>query len=479
MMNIMQDLLIGTVVLPFAGALLITFVGDKRDMITLVLPFLTLILAFVLVYFFMHIPSDQMPTFVLGELAEGLTISFALEPLGMIFACIVCILWPISMLYSLNYFYANRLRNKNRFCACFFLAIGSALGIAFAGDLLTLLIFYELLTLVTYPLVTHYGSAKAKRAGWIYLAYLLGSSFLLFLPGIVWLWLNYGTLAFVPDGIVSSKPPHPLWLLVFAFGIGKATLMPLHRWLPEAMVAPAPVSALLHAVAVVKAGVFTIAKIIVYIFGLDFLAGYSENWLIYIAGVSIIIASLLALRQNSLKRRLAYSTISQLSYITMGMALLKPGIAGAVFHLAAHAFAKITLFFAAGAIQTVTGQEKISALHGIGRTMPWTMVCFTIAAVSLVGLPPAAGFISKWFLLGGAAHATHYFAIGVLVISTVLNIAYFAPIICRAFAPATHTSAQASHEAPAGMLMAMLLTVLMVLLLFFFPEPVLNLAQEI
>ena len=478
--NIVPGLLAATIAVPFGGAVLIMLAGAKRDLLTLTLPFLTLIPAFMLGYFFVQMPADQTHVFVLGALAEGLTISFMLEPLGVTFAAIVSVLWPISMLYSLDYLYANQLRNKRRFCACFTLAIGSAFGIAFAGDLLTLLIFYELMTLVTYPLVTHYGSARAKRAGSIYLAFLLGSSFLLFLPGVIWFWVHYGTLAFTPGGIVGgAAPPHPIWLLVFAFGIGKAALMPLHRWLPEAMVAPAPVSALLHAVAVVKAGVFAIAKIIVYVFGLDFLAAGAANWLVYIAGISIIVAALLALRQDSLKRRLAYSTVSQLSYITMGMALLKPALIGAVFHLAAHAFAKITLFFAAGAIQTVTGKEKISTLRGIGHTMPWTMLCFAIAALSLIGLPPAAGFVSKWFLLGGAVHATHYFAIGVLIVSTVLNIAYFAPIVCRAFVPVPHPYPQALREAPSGMLIAMLLTAAIVLLLFFFPEPLLGLAREI
>ncbi len=478
-MSTLQNLLLWTIALPFIGALSIAFAGRRRDVPALTIPFATLILLLLLAYSFMQVSTEQTVGFVLGELAPGLPISFAIEPLGMIFACVVGILWTVSMLYSLDYLYANGLQSKTRFCVCFFLAIGSTLGIAFAGDLLTLLIFYELLTLVTYPLVTHSGSDAAKRAGRIYLAFLLGSSFLLFLPGIVWLWLNYGTLTFTSGGIVGAQPPHAIWLLILAFGVGKAALMPFHRWLPEAMVAPAPVSALLHAVAVVKAGVFTIAKIVIYIFGPDFLAANGGNWLVYIAGISILIASLLALHQDSLKKRLAYSTVSQLSYITMGAALLNPAVSGAVFHLAAHAFAKITLFFVAGAIQTVTGKEKISELRGIGQAMPWTMTCFTIAAVSLIGLPPTAGFVSKWYLLDGAIHSAHYFAIGVWIVSTLLNIAYFAPIICRAFTPDSQINPYDSREAPFGMLIAMLLTTLAVLLLFLFPEWVLNPARKI
>ena len=363
--SIATTLILSSILVPFIGTVFITTNDYRRNVPVLTIPFITLVTVFLLAYLYTQLPDGQTLSVALGALAPGLTISFVIEPLGMIFACVVAILWPISMLYSLDYLYANQLKNKTRFCVCFYLAIGSTFGIAFAGDLLTLLIFYELLTLVTYPLVTHKNDAAAKRAGRIYLAYLLGTSFLLLLPGIIYLWLRYDTLAFTPGGIMTDAPLHAAWLLVFVFGVGKAALIPLHRWLPAAMVAPAPVSALLHAVAVVKAGVFTLAKILIYIFGFDMLTNNS-NWLVYIAGISIVLASVMALRQDSLKKRLAYSTVSQLSYITMGVVLLKPALIGAVFHLVAHAFSKITLFFAAGAIQTASGKEKISTLRGIG-----------------------------------------------------------------------------------------------------------------
>ena len=474
-MSLEQSLLALSLVTPFLTALFTVVAGEKNYRgAALVLPFATLISVVLLAVRFVQ--SPQTITIAVGEIAPGLSLSLSLEPLGMIFALVVAILWPISMLYSVEYLAVNKLPHRMRFCSCFALAIGSSLGVAFAGDLLSLLIFYEALTLSTYPLVTHSGDEKARRAGRIYLGFLLGTSIMLLLPAIIWVWLSYGTLVFKPGGIFGDNPPHPAWLLIFAFGIGKAALMPLHRWLPEAMVAPVPVSALLHAVAVVKAGVFTLMKIIIYIFGVDALAAPGGGWLVYLAGLSVIAASFIALRQDNLKKRLAYSTVGHLSYIAMGAALLKPAIVGAMLHLAAHAVGKIMLFFVAGAIQTTSGKSKVSELNGIGRNMPWTMACFTLGALALFGLPPTFGFISKWHLVGGAMDAQHGFAVTVLIASTILSAAYLFPIVYRAY---VFPAKDRHPEVSPGMLLPMLLCGAAMLLLFFFSDSLIRLTEQI
>jgi len=264
------------------------------------------------------------------------------------------------------------------------------------------------------------------------------------------------------------------------FGIGKAALMPVHRWLPAAMVAPTPVSALLHAVAVVKAGVFSVVKVIVYVFGIDNIAGMaSVNWLPAVAAFTIIAASVIALRSDNLKRRLAYSTVSQLSYVVLGAAMLAPlSVIGAAFHIAAHAASKITLFFAAGAIYTAAHKTEVSQLDGIGRRMPITMTAFTVGALSLIGIPPAAGFISKWYMISGAASNGQIWVIAVLVVSTLLNAAYFLPIVYAAFFRPPQTDA-VHGEAPVSMLIALVTTALLTLGLFFFADLPLQLSRQL
>ena len=265
------------------------------------------------------------------------------------------------------------------------------------------------------------------------------------------------------------------------FGIGKAALMPFHRWLPSAMVAPTPVSALLHAVAVVKAGVFCVVKVLVYVFGLVALASLTD-WLVALAGFTILAASVVALRADNLKRRLAYSTVSQLSYVVLAVALLAPlSVVGAVFHIAAHALGKITLFFAAGSIYTAAHKTEISQLDGIGRRMPWTMGAFAIGALSMIGLPPAAGFVSKWYMLSGAMAGAHWLAVAVIVGSTLLNAGYFLPILHRAFfRPPTAEDLSHPHgEAPLPMVIALCLTAAGTVALFFLPDVPLALAQQL
>lgn len=378
------------------------------------------------------------PAISLVEVMPGLVIGFEIEPLGMLFATVASGLWIPTALYSIGYMRGAHEKKQTRFAICFAIAIASAIGIAFSGNLFTLFIFYEVLTISTYPLVAHKETPEAKRGARTYLAILMTTSILFLLVALIWTWNIAGTTEFRAGGILDGRldPAFaPFLLALFAFGIGKAALMPFHRWLPAAMVAPTPVSALLHAVAVVKAGVFTMLKVGTYIFGVGFLGKTgASDWLVWLAAASILIASIVALTKDDLKARLAYSTVSQLSYITLGMALaVQMGVIGGAMHIATHAFGKIALFMCAGAIYVAAHKTKISQLDGLGRKMPVTFACFTIAALSIIGLPPFAGAWSKWYLMVAAADANQLIIIGVLMVSSLLNVAYLLPIPARAF----------------------------------------------
>ncbi len=462
---------------PFLSAVCIFLLKERpreRNVLTAIVSFVPLVLIALL------LGGDQSDArFELLEIAPGLVISFALEPLGLVFTGLVAVLWPLSMLYSLSYLYANKLSRKSRFLGFFSLAVGATFGVALAGDLLSLLIFYELLTFCTYPLITHAGTQGAQRAGRLYLAMLVGTSILFLLPFTIWLWFQCGTLDFVSGGFVGSCTDVQTanWLVpLFILGVGKAAIMPLHRWLPAAMVAPAPVSALLHAVAVVKAGVFTIAKIFVYVFGLDFMAKMNISWLVYLSGSSAVIAYLITINQDNLKKRLAYSTIGQLSLITMGIALLQTALLGALLNIVAHAIGKITLFFAAGAIQTATGITKVSEMDGLGRAMPVTMTTFAIASFSLIGIPPLGGFFVKLWLFQGAWAVSDYFALAVLIISPLLGAAFLLPIVRRAF---TGTAPKTLSDPPVAMRISLLIPAAALFLIFFFPDTLLQILETV
>ena len=426
--------------------------------------------------------AGARPGFELLEVMPGLPIAFRVEPLGMLFALVASGLWIVSALYSIGYMRANEETHQTRFYVCFALALGAAIGIAFAANAFTLFVFYEALTLVTYPLVTHHGTDGARKGGRVYLALLIGTSVVFLLPALIFTWHTAGTTDFREGGILAGKldPVAMAALLaLYMFGIGKAALMPFHRWLPAAMVAPAPVSALLHAVAVVKAGVFSVVKVVVCLFGTDALgSGVPLDWLVAIAGFTILAASVVALNADNLKRRLAYSTVSQLSYVVLAAALLAPlSMIGAVLHIAAHALGKITLFFAAGAIYTASHKTEVSQLDGIGRRMPWTMGAFTIGALSMIGLPPAVGFVSKWYMLSGAMAQAEWAAVAVIVASTLLNAGYFLPVVYRAFFVAPHSNDARHGEAPLPIVVALTLTAAGTIALFFFPDVPLALAR--
>ncbi|MEQ9465713.1 MAG: proton-conducting transporter membrane subunit [Haliea sp.] len=471
--------------LPLLGAVGIAFTGrwpNVREAVSL----LTAVTLAILVFsWFPEVAAGARPAVTLSEPLPGLSLALSLEPLGMMFACIASFLWIINTIYSIGYMRGNREKHQTRFYICFALAIAAAMGIALADNLFTLFLFYEILTLSTYPLVAHKGDAKTVASARVYLGILIGTSIGLLLPAIIWTYVATGTTTFTLGGIIQGNVPGPavgLLLGLFVFGIGKAALMPVHRWLPAAMVAPTPVSALLHAVAVVKAGVFCVTKVIIYIFGVDFLFSQpSAQWLQYVAAFTIISASIVALYQTNLKRMLAYSTIAQLSYVIMATIILKPlAEIGAAVHIAAHAFGKITLFFAAGAIYTAAHKTELWQLAGIGRRMPITMAAFTIGALSMIGVPPTGGFVSKWFILAGAFQAENYLAIFTIIASTALNAMYFLPIIYFAWLAPNAPDVDMEHgEAPPAMLLALGVTAALTIGFFFFNQPLLDLESQL
>jgi multicomponent Na+:H+ antiporter subunit D len=419
------------------------------------------------------------------EILPGLSISFRVEPLGLIFALLASLLWFVTSVYAIGYMRGAKEPRHTSFFVFFAIAISGAMGVATAGNLLTLFIFYEVLTISTWPLVTHKQTDAARAGGRTYLGILMATSIGLLLPAIIWTWSVAGTTEFTPGGILfgSLGPTEAAILLtMFVLGIGKAAVMPMHRWLPAAMVAPTPVSALLHAVAVVKAGVFTITKVVIYIFGLDFLAAVPlEQYLVYLAGFTVVAASIVALKQVEIKRMLAYSTISQLSYIVLAALVLAPfAEIGAAIHIVAHAFGKITLFFCAGAIYVASKKTRVDELNGIGRRMPWTMVAFTIGAISMIGVPPTAGFVSKWYIIAGAFQVDDYFTLTVLMLSTGLNAAYFLPIVFHAFFREEDLAPKIDHkEAPWPMVAALTFTAFLVIAFFAFNGPIVDIESRI
>ena len=422
--------------------------------------------------------SGLRPSLQLLELLPGLAIAFEVEPLGMLFALVASFLWIPNSIYSIGYMRARRESNQTRYYICFALSLASVIGLAFSANLVTMFLFYEALTLSTYPLVTHSGTPEARKAGRIYLGLLLGTSIGLQLIASIGTYVVSGTTDFRPGGILSGQAAPGTIAVLFAlymFGIGKAALMPFHQWLPAAMVAPTPVSALLHAVAVVKGGVFVVLKVVIYVFGIDLMqTSHPGEWLMWLAAFTILVASLIALNKDNLKARLAYSTVSQLSYIVLGAALASStSMLGGGMHILTHAFGKITLFFCAGAIMITAHKQNISEMRGIGRAMPLTMLAFLIGAISVIGLPPFAGAWSKWYLIVGALEANQAFFVAVLMISSLLNIAYLLPVITTAFFPGKEPTEFDGpiREAPIACLVPTLLTAGGCLAIFIYPDP--------
>jgi len=438
-----------------------------------------------------EVQAGGRPRLDLVEILPGVSLALQVEPLGMLFALVASGLWIVTTLYAIGYMRGHHEKNQTRFYICFAVAISGAVGVAFAANVVTLFVFYEAITLSTFPLVTHHGTEAAKKAGRVYLGILMGTSVAFLLLAMVWTQLIAGTTEFQPGGILAGKVGTGtlmVLLALYAFGTGKAALMPFHRWLPAAMVAPTPVSALLHAVAVVKAGVFTVMKVVVYVFGTDLLATTgASRWLTWVAAFTIISASCVALTKDNLKARLAYSTVSQLSYIVLGAALATSwGVVGGSMHIAMHAFGKITLFFCAGAILVGAHKTEISQMDGLGRRMPFTYLAFLLGSFSVIGLPPMGGSWSKWYLLMGAAQAEQRAMMVVLMVSSLLSIAYLMPVVGRGFflAPPVgddngHTPNSGIHEAPLLCVVPPLLTAAGCVVLFFYAGPLFQLLMGI
>ncbi|MCF8067859.1 MAG: monovalent cation/H+ antiporter subunit D family protein [Desulfobacterales bacterium] len=423
-------------------------------------------------------------TCTVASVLPGLDIAFRVDAFGMLFALVSSSLWIVTSVYSIGYMRGLDEHSQARYFSFFALSLSATIGVAFSANLLTLYLFYEMLSFATYPLVTHHQDIEARRSGRKYLLYIVGSSIALVLPAMIITWQLTGTLTFSPAGILGGQAsPAVVTMLLFFFlyGFAKAGLMPFHSWLPAAMVAPTPVSALLHAVAVVKVGVFCILRVLTGVFGIKLLADLNLGTVVAVlASITIITSSLIAMSQDGLKRRLAFSTISQLSYIILGAAILSPkSMTGGMVHIAMHAFGKITLFFCAGAIFVATGKKYISEMAGIGKQMPITMTAFFIGALSVIGLPPCGGIISKWNIAVGTLETHQAGFLVVLLVSSILNAAYFLPIVYKAFfcGPEETLFPDKIKEAPLWCVVPLVVTAVLSILMFIFPQPFLTLAK--
>jgi multicomponent Na+:H+ antiporter subunit D len=431
---------------------------------------------------------SMIPTIFAGQtlyynlftILPNVTISLRADPMSMIFAMVASSLWTIAVFYSMGYMRGLNEHAQTRFNACFAIAIFGAIGVAFSDNLFTMYLFYEIVSICTYPLVAHHQDQEGYDGGRKYLVYLTATAKAFLLPAMILIYVLTGTLDFAtdistgifPDGV--NKGLVTMLYIFCLFGFAKNGIMPFHHWLPGAMVAPTPVSALLHAVAVVKVGVFCTTRVMLYVFGVDLMDALNLGVpTAYFVGFTIIAASIIALSKDNLKARLAYSTVSQLSYIILGVALLTPAaIEGGLIHIVNHAFSKITLFFCAGAIYVAAHKKEISEMEGLGKVMPFTFGAFAIASLSMIGAPPVAGFVSKWKLLVGSMQAHQIGILLILLTSTLLNAAYFLPVTYRAFfgkrpADEPYTGIK---EAPLSMLIPILIACFISVVIGIFPN---------
>lgn len=415
--------------------------------------------------------------FKIATVLPNVDFAFRVDALGLFFALTASFLWILTSFYAIGYVRSLSEQGQTRFFMCFAGSLSATIGAAFAANLFTLYVFYEALTLITYPLVAHAQTTEAYRGAKIYLTYLLTTSIAFLLPAIIITYFITGTTEFTAGGVFGGGDGvhagvYGAVFALFIAGIAKAGMMPFHSWLPSAMVAPTPVSSLLHAVAVVKMGVFSVLRIIFYVFGVDLLQDIGAGLVLALfASFTIIAASVVALRKDNIKAMLAYSTVAQLSYIILGAALLTPAsMKASIMHIGIHAFSKISLFFWAGAVYVALKKKYISELNGIARQMPVSMAVFVVGSLSLIGVPLFSGFISKFYLLSGAWEAEMYGFMLVLCVSSFMNALYFVPIIYAAYmkSPLEGTDIKVK-EAPALMLVPMCITAFIAVLLFFFP----------
>lgn len=424
--------------------------------------------------------------FVLFRILPGVELAFRADAFGILFASGASLLWVLTSFYSIGYMRSLKAHAQTRYFTCFALALSATVGVAFSANLFTLFLFYEALTLVTYPLVGHQETDEAKAGARKYVIYLLGSAKVFLLTAIILTYNVAGTMEFRKGGIFSleqiTTQPTLLYIIfvLFLFGFAKNALMPLHSWLPAAMVAPTPVSALLHAVAVVKTGVFSTLRIFLFVFGPQAMREIGADQLaLVLASVTILVGSLLALGQDNLKARLAFSTVSQLSYIILGAALLnQSGVLGGIAHITNHAVSKITLFLCAGSIYVSTHKTEISHMSGLAKRMPWTMAAFTLSSLSIVGIPATSGFISKWYLALGSIELHSLTLLVVLIVSSLLNAAYLGPVVYKAYFEEAPQNFGEVREVP-WMVVPLTVSAAVSVLLGIYPTPVLELAGKV
>jgi multicomponent Na+:H+ antiporter subunit D len=487
--NIVENsYLLLAVVIPLFGSLVVMTLKNNPNLREFV-SFCSAVLLFIIVLSFIpYIKAGETLVYPLFQLLPGLSITLRADGFSMIFAMVASSLWIIAVFYSMGYMRGLKEHAQTRFNACFALAIFGAIGVALSDNLFTLYLFYEIVSVCTYPLVAHHQDDEGYEGGTKYIVYLTTTAKLFLLPALILIYVLTGNLDFphnIFTGIVSADGGSMVdatsgrdWIVIMLyifclFGFAKNGVMPFHHWLPGAMVAPTPVSALLHAVAVVKVGVFCTTRVMLYGFGIDTMSQLNLGIpTAYFVGFTIITASVIALTKDNLKARLAYSTVSQLSYIILGVALLTPhAIEGGLIHIVNHAFAKITLFFCAGAIYVAAHKKNISEMSGLGRTMPFTFGAFAVASLSMIGAPPVAGFVSKWYLLVGSMEAHQVGILLILIASTVLNVGYFAPVTYKAFfgkLPAG--TAVGIKEAPLSMLVPILIAVTISVIIGIYPN---------
>lgn len=477
-----------TIAVSIFGTFLIILTGERNPNLREFWSVMAGVLKFALVVSMVPAILDgKTYEYTLFHLLPGIDIKFKADAFGILFALGASFLWILTTFYSIGYMRSINAHAQTRYYACFAISLSTTMGVAFSANLFTMFLFYEGLTIITYPLVAHKDDAESKAGARKYVIYLLGAAKAFLLAAIILTYNLAGTLEFAKGGIfpASVQSDHTVLLsivfLLFVFGFAKCAIMPFHGWLPAAMVAPTPVSALLHAVAVVKTGVFTVLSVIFFVFGTDLLKDLGINKaLVFLASFTLIMASVIALSRDNLKARLAFSTVSQLSYILLGAAILTPsGVIGGVSHITMHAFAKITLFFCAGSIYISAHKTEISQLSGIARKMPWTMTAFSIGTMNMIGIPLVGGFISKWNLLAGSLEAGSITILAVLLTSSLLNAAYFVPVVYKAFFENEHNGHREEIRENPYMVVPLFLTAICTFVLGVYPDFVLRLAGEV
>jgi len=467
------------VLIPLFGSLVVMTLKSNPNLREAISSCASVLLFIVVLSFIPALRSGKTLVYPIFELLPGLSITLRADGFSMIFALVASSLWMIAVFYSMGYMRAHDEPCQTRFNACFALAIFGAIGVAFSDNLFTLYLFYEIVSICTYPLVAHHQDEESYEGARKYIIYLTTTAKLFLLPALILIYVLVGHLDF-PHNIFTGIIPADTkgWVVVLLyvfciFGFAKNGVMPFHHWLPGAMVAPTPVSALLHAVAVVKVGVFCTTRTMLYVFGVDTMQMLNLGIpTAYFVGFTILAASVIALSKDNLKARLAYSTVSQLSYIILGVAMLTPhAIDGGLIHIVNHAFSKITLFFCAGAIYIAAHKKYISEMSGLGRTMPFTFGAFAVASLSMIGAPPVAGFVSKWYLLVGSMEAHQIGILLILIASTVLNVGYFAPVTYKAFFGKRPEGEPETgiKEAPLSMLIPILIAVTVSVIIGIFP----------